>query len=275
MSPTDVGARAHPNSRLRKALVAALPSTAALALVALTWELCKRAGVLPITVPAPSQIAAAFGRSYGDLLYHAQPTALSALAGFTLAAAAAFALGAVALRFPRAESSVLRLGVFIDSIPLIALTPILMVWIGNGLASRIVIGTIAALFPMLVAVVQGFKAIDRSAAELFHVLAASPAQRLFRLAVPTALPFIFAGFKVAAPLAVLGALIAEWVSADRGLGIMMTYAIFSFDAPLAWLTIAAVCAMAVLAYSAVAAAERLVVGEPSRGASIGPGGAGG
>jgi len=240
------------------------PPALTLAVVAGVWEGAKAAGWLPITVPAPSAIAGAFGRSYGDLLYHAQPTALSALAGFTLAATVAFLLGAFALRFPAAEPSVMRFGVIVDSIPLIALTPILMVWVGNGLTGRIVIGTIAALFPLLVAVVQGFKALDRTSSELFHVLAASPSQKLWKLALPVATPYIFAGFKVAAPLAVLGALIAEWVSADRGLGIMMTYAIFSFDAPLAWLTILAVCALAVLAYGAAALAERLILGAPAQ-----------
>jgi ABC-type nitrate/sulfonate/bicarbonate transport system permease component len=253
-------------ARLGKIVAAAGPSLVTLAVLVAVWEACERAKLLPVTVPAPSQIAAAFADSYDALFDNAAPTALSALAGFALAAVIAFALGAVALRFPRAEPAVLRLGVFIDSIPLIALTPILMVWIGNGLSSRIAIGTIAALFPMLVAIVQGFKAIDRSTAELFHVLAASPAQRLTKLAIPTALPYIFAGFKVAAPLAVLGALIAEWVSADQGLGIMMTYAIFSFNAPLAWLCILAVCALALLAYSAVAVAEWLVTGQASQGA---------
>ena len=146
--------------------------------------------------------------------------------------------------------------------PLIALTPILMVWVGNGLTSRIIISTVAALFPLLVGAVQGFKAVDRNASELFHVLAATRWQRLRKLSFPSALPYLFAALKIAAPIAVLGALIAEWVSADRGLGIMMTYAFFSFNVPLAWLTIIAVCTIATTAYGLVAIVERLVVGQP-------------
>ena len=133
---------------------------------------------------------------------------------------------------------------------------------GRTVIFFVVIATIAALFPLLVGVVQGFKAVDRNVSELFHILAASRWQRLRKLAFPSALPYLFSALKIAAPLSVLGALIAEWVSADRGLGIMMIYALFSFDVPLAWLTILAVCFVATLAYGLVALAERIVLGGP-------------
>ncbi len=153
----------------------------------------------------------------------------------------------------------MRFGVVVDSIPLIALTPVLMIWVGNGLAARITIATIAPLFPLLVGAVQGFKASERNVSELFHLLGATRRQKLLKLALPSALPYLFAALKVAAPLAVLGALIAEWVSADRGLGIMMTYALFSFDVPLAWATILAVCVLATTAYGFVALGETAAV----------------
>ncbi|MCX5513053.1 hypothetical protein C3941_01765 [Kaistia algarum] len=237
----------------------------------LVWQIVKMAGFLPITVPAPSEIAEAFTRSWSDLFYHMVPTVLSAALGFLLATAIALTLGAIAVSWRRSETTILKLAIVVDSIPLIALTPILMVWVGNGLASRIVIATIAALFPLIVGVVQGFKAIDRNVAELFHILAASRWQRLWKLSFPSALPYLFSALKIAAPLSVLGALIAEWVSADRGLGIMMTYALFSFDVPLAWLTIVAVCLVATTAYGLVALAERIVIG--GRQAPIGGGAA--
>lgn len=246
-------------------LPAFAPAVAPVAIVAAlvaVWQAVKLAGWLPITVPAPTEIAAAFSRSWADLFYHMLPTVLSAAAGFALATLAALVLGAIAVSWRKSEPTILKLGIVVDSIPLIALTPILMVWIGNGLASRIVIATIAALFPLIVGVVQGFKAVDRNVSELFHILAASRWQRLVKLAFPSALPYLFSALKIAAPLAVLGALIAEWVSADRGLGIMMIYALFSFDVPLAWLTILAVCMVATIAYGLVALAERIVLGGP-------------
>jgi ABC-type nitrate/sulfonate/bicarbonate transport system permease component len=256
-------------------LAIVLPPLAVLALIIGGLELAKTQGLLPVTVPAPSDVAAAFGKSYGDLFFHMAPTVLSAAIGFFAAFAIALTLGAIATGWRRAETPIMRFGVMLDSIPLIALTPILVLWVGNGLAARILIAGMAALFPLLVGAVQGFKAVDRNVSDLFHLLAASRWQRLRKLAWPSALPFLFAALKIAAPLAILGALIAEWISADRGLGIMMIYALFSFDVPLAWLTIIAVCVLAVCAYGLVAAAERIFVGKPpdllgrSEGASHG------
>ena len=187
------------------------------------------------------------------------PTVLAAAAGYSIAALIAFMLGALATGWPRSEETVLKLGIIVNSVPLIALTPILMIFIGTGMTSRIVIATIAPLFPLLVGAIQGFKAVDRNAAELFHVLSARRWQKLWKLALPAALPYLFAALKIAAPLAILGALIAEWVNADRGLGIMMVYALFSFNVPLVWLTIITVSVLAMSAYGLVALAERLVI----------------
>jgi ABC-type nitrate/sulfonate/bicarbonate transport system permease component len=255
-----------------RAVTAITAPLASVVVLAGIWEICKRNSLLPITVPAPSEIATAFGQSYPDLFFHTVPTVLSALAGFCLATLIALLLGACAVSFSKSERTILKIGIVIDSIPLIALTPILMVWVGNGLTARIIIATIAALFPLLVGAVQGFKAIDRNVSELFHILAATRWQRLRKLAIPSALPYLFSALKIAAPLAVLGALIAEWVSADRGLGIMMIYALFSFNVPLAWLTILAVCSLAMGGYGLVAIVERIVVDRPldAIGAARGP-----
>jgi ABC-type nitrate/sulfonate/bicarbonate transport system permease component len=247
----------------RPLLAVAAPLGILAALLALI-EYLKGQGMLPITIAAPSEVAAAFQQNGDDLFYHMGPTVASALAGFASAVIIALSLGTVASSYRRAENAILGFGILVDSIPLIALTPILMIWVGNGLAARVVIATIASLFPLLIGTLQGFKALDRNATDLFHVMSASRWQRLVKLALPTAVPYLFAAFKIAAPLALLGALIAEWVSADRGLGIMMVYALFSFNVPLTWLTIVALCILAVMAYAILAGLERLVVGDSGR-----------
>jgi NitT/TauT family transport system permease protein len=246
----------------RRLAASVLPPLGVLAAIVLGLELAQRNKLLPVTIPRPSAIAAAFAEKHGDLFYHMAPTVLSAVAGFFLAFAIAIGLAAIATGWRRAEGPVMRFGVLLDSIPLIALTPILMVWLGNGITARILIATMAALFPLLVGAVQGFKAADRNARELFHLLAATRWQRLTKLSWPSALPYVFAALKIAAPLALLGALIAEWINAERGLGIMMIYALFSFDVALAWLTILTICVLAVIAYGLVAGAERILIGQP-------------
>lgn len=225
-----------------------------------TWlELMKRAGKLPITVPAPSEIWLSLLNDADVLVYHLGPTAFAASVGFFTSLLVALSLAGLASIYRRLEAGIVSSGLVIDSIPLIALTPMLMLWLGKDTASRATIAAIAAFFPMLIGSVQGFKAVKRNAGELFHVMAASPWQRFLKLSMPSALPYLFSAFKIAAPVAVLGALIAEWAGADRGLGTMMVYALFAFNPPQVWLTIIATCLMAIGGYGLVAGLERLVV----------------
>lgn len=236
-----------------------LPPAAVLLGIGLAMEAAKVAGWLPITVPAPSQIAAVIPAQFADLMYHAGGTLRSALIGYVLAALAALTLASTALSLKGAERPVVSVGVLIDCVPLIALAPIFVIWVGQGPVLYIMVSTISAFFPMLLGAVQGLKASDRNASELFHVIAASRWQRLRLLALPSSLPFVFAALKIAAPLALLGALIAEWMGAERGLGAMVLYALFSFNVPVVWLTILTVCALSALAYGMIAWVEARVV----------------
>lgn len=171
----------------------------------------------------------------------------------------ALTLASLALSLKDAERPILSIGVLIDCVPLIALAPIFVIWVGQGPVLYIMVSTISAFFPLLLGAIQGLKASDRNARELFHVIAASRWQRLRLLALPSSLPFVFAALKIAAPLALLGALIAEWMGAERGLGAMVLYALFSFNVPVVWLTILTVCAISALAYGLIALIESRVV----------------
>lgn len=244
-----------------------LPPAIVLLTVAFGMEALKAANMLPITIPAPSQIVAVIPEQAADLIYHAGGTIRSAVLGNLIAAVAALALASVALSVKGAERPVISLGVLIDCFPLIALAPIFVIFLGQGPTLYVTIAAIASFFPLLLGAVKGFKATDRNARELFHVMAASRGQRLRLLALPSALPYIFAAMKVAAPLAILGALIAEWIGAERGLGAMIIYALFSFNVPVVWLTILTVCAISALAYGLIALIEsRVVTWTPTGGA---------
>lgn len=244
-----------------------LPPAIVLLTVAFGMEALKAANMLPITIPAPSQIVAVIPEQAADLIYHAGGTIRSAVLGNLIAAVAALALASVALSVKGAERPVISLGVLIDCFPLIALAPIFVIFLGQGPTLYVTIAAIASFFPLLLGAVKGFKATDRNARELFHVMAASCGQRLRLLALPSSLPYIFAAMKVAAPLAILGALIAEWIGAERGLGAMIIYALFSFNVPVVWLTILTVCAISALAYGLIALIEsRVVTWTPTGGA---------
>jgi NitT/TauT family transport system permease protein len=236
-----------------------VPPALVLLTIGFGLEAMKAADWLPITIPAPSQIIAVIPEQAADLIYHAGGTIRSAILGYLVAAAAALTLASVALSVKGAERPVISLGVLIDCFPLIALAPIFVIFLGQGPILYVTIAALASFFPLLLGAVKGFKATDRNARELFHVMAASRWQRLRLLAFPSSLPFLFAAMKVAAPLAILGALIAEWIGAERGLGAMIIYALFSFNVPVVWLTILTVCAISACAYGMIALVEKRVV----------------
>ncbi len=185
---------------MNKALRTAWPPVMVLAAFAVLAELAKALGWLPVTIPAPSQVVAVIPTQWADLVWHATGTLRSALMGYALAAAVALALASVALSVSGAERPVLGLGVAIDCFPLIALAPIFVIWLGQGTALYVTIAAVAAFFPLLVGLVQGFKSAEPTMRELFHVMAADRGQRLRLLMLPAALPFIFQAMKIAAPL---------------------------------------------------------------------------
>jgi ABC-type nitrate/sulfonate/bicarbonate transport system permease component len=190
-------------------------------------------------------------------LYHIWPSVLATVFGLTISTCLAVLLAGIGAVWRRARGTVMTFGVLVDSTPLIAVAPILIVFVGSGPVLHVIVSAMACFFPLLAGMSRGFQAVERSQDELFHVLAASAVQRLLKLALPTALPFVFAALKIAAPLAVLGTLIAEWMGAERGVGIMMIYAMFSFDAPQVWMTILAVCLMVICGYGFFAGIERV------------------
>jgi ABC-type nitrate/sulfonate/bicarbonate transport system permease component len=136
---------------------------------------------------------------------------------------------------------------------------LLALWLGNGPLTRSLIAGLASYFPLLVGAMQGFRAYETNHMELFHVYSASR-WRVFRsLILPSSLPYLFAGFKLAAPLAVLGSLTAELTGADNGIGVLMLSALFSFDTKQVWLTVLIACALSGAGYAIWALVERVAI----------------
>ncbi len=238
-----------------------LPAVVLPALIGPLWEWAATTGRLPVSVAAPSAVWDEFERRHETLWFHAEPTIVAAVKGFVVAALVAFALALVAVLVPRIAGFVYTGAVVVSSIPLIALTPVLVLWLDRGDAVRTAVAALAGVFPILVGCVQGLRATDARAEELFVQLAAGPFQRFRLLALPSSLPYVFAGLKAAAAAAVLGAIIAEWSGGGgtRGLGQMMTNALFGFNVPQTWLTILTAALLAVGFYAVASIVERLVV----------------
>lgn len=242
-----------------KALSAIALPVAGTAAVLLTIEVAKRTGHLPVTIPAPSEVWSALAanpRGVGSALGE---TVMNAVRGYVVATVVALGAASMASLLAPLRSPIYNLGVGLASIPLIAATPLLALWLGNGPLTRSLIAGLASYFPLLVGAMQGFRAYENNHRELFHVYSASRL-RLFRsLILPSSLPYLFAGFKLAAPLAVLGSLTAELTGAENGIGVIMMSALFSFDTKLVWLTVLIACALSGLGYALWALVERVAI----------------
>jgi NitT/TauT family transport system permease protein len=191
----------------------------ALALALIVWEVCVRLFEVPAYVlPAPSAIAQRIAVKQNELLPHAGWTAYEALLGYLAGLAIGLPL-AVAIVYSRlVEKTLFALLVSSQSIPKIALAPLLVVLLGLGQLPKILIAFLLCFFPVVVSTVAGLKAMP---VEMFHLarsLGSSGWQTFWKFRVPYALPNVFAGLKVAVTLAVIGAVIAEYVGGTNGLG---------------------------------------------------------
>src|SRR5262245_4005597 len=188
--------------------------------VAMAGARLQRAGAASAPAPAPSAVARSLagGIRTGVYLDHFWVTLWEALAGFAIAAVTGIIAGAVIAQFRLVERTVYPYLVALQTLPKIAIAPLIIVWAGFGLSSKVIIAALVAFFPVLVNVIVGLKTIDQSKLELMRSLRASRWQ-IFRLVTfPNALPFVFAGLDIAIVFSVLGAIVGEFVGAQRGLG---------------------------------------------------------
>jgi NitT/TauT family transport system permease protein len=196
------------------------------------WEWMVRAWEIPpFLAPAPSAIAASLAGGLSSRLYlaHFWVTLYEALLGFLIAAMAGVTLGAVIAQFRLVEQTFYPYLVALQTLPKIAIAPLIIVWFGFGIPSKIIIAATVAFFPVLVNVIVGLKTIDQATLDLMRSLDASRWQTFRLVRLPNALPFVFAGLDIAIVFSVLGAIVGEFVGSQRGLGNLILQFNFSLD----------------------------------------------
>jgi putative hydroxymethylpyrimidine transport system permease protein len=200
------------------------PQFVALAAAVLIWEGAVRFFALPIWyLPAPSHVAATLWANIHLILPNAAVTAAETLLGLAIGVAVgmALALGMASSRWMGEALS--PLAVVSQAIPFLALAPLMMIWFGFGMTSKIAMAAITIFFSVTAAFYEGLRRADENLIDLARLYGASSWQILFQIRVPAAMPHLAAGLKLAAAYAPLGAIAGEWVGSDGGLGIMMTY----------------------------------------------------
>jgi NitT/TauT family transport system permease protein len=196
------------------------------------WEGAVRGlRVPPFILPAPSQVAQALyrGAVSGIYLQHLWITLAETLLGFALGSAVAFVIGTALAASERTEYFLYPYIVMFQSIPKVALAPLVVVWFGLGLLSKVISAALIAFFPLLVNTIVGLRSADEDRVDLMRSLAASELQIFWMLRLPSALPFIMAGLEVAMVFALVGAIVGEFVGAEAGLGMLIQSRNFSMD----------------------------------------------
>ena len=198
----------------------------------LAWELIVRAFEIPTFIfPAPSKVAMALWRGFASGLYqkHLYYTLLETVLGFMLGSALGFFLGTAVALNRYVEYFFYPYIVMFQSLPKVALAPLIVVWFGLGLKSQVINTALVAFFPLLVNTMVGLKSADEDRMNLMRSLAASENQIFWMLRLPNALPFVMAGLDVAMIFALIGAIVAEFVGARAGLGMLIQSMNFNMD----------------------------------------------
>jgi NitT/TauT family transport system permease protein len=245
----------------RSALV---PVLAAFAVFLVAWKvIVVIGGYPPFILPPPEAVGERFVRAWldGIMARHASTTLLAVGLGFAIGAANGLIVGYLLARSALAERLLSPYIVAAQATPILALAPLLALWFGPGLTSKVVICALIVFFPIAVSTMVGIRSVDRRLLELGRSLRATRRQVLLTLEIPAALPSIFGGMRVGVTLAVVGAIVGEWAGAERGLGVLINLARGSlFDIPLMFATLVTIALLGIALYLVVVVIERRMVG---------------
>lgn len=241
-----------------------LPVVGAFVFFLVAWKaVVVLAGLPPFILPAPETVAERFASAWldGTVWPHFVATMIEIVLGFGLGAALALVAGYALARsalFERLASPYL---VAAQAVPVLVLAPLLVLWFGSGLSSKVVICALIVFFPVAIATMVGFRSVDPRLLELGRSLRATRRQMLTTLEIPAALPNIFGGIRVGVTLAVVGAIVGEWAGAREGLAVLINLARGSlFDIPLMFATLLTIALVGIALYLVVVVAERRFVG---------------
>jgi NitT/TauT family transport system permease protein len=216
-------------------------------------------------LPAPEVVVERGLRAIGSglLWEHTAVTLSEILLGLAVGATTAIAVGTALGKSVVIERVLSPYIVAAQSVPILALAPLLDIWFGGGLLARVLICALIVFFPIAIATMVGIRSADPLLVELFRSLGATQAQRTARLEIPSALPVIFGGLRVGVTLAVIGAVVAEWAGASSGLGILINIANQGlFDTPLMFVSLATLAVIGIGLHGLVVSVERRLVPKP-------------
>lgn len=260
MTRAGEGGATEPRRAIARAAGAVLPPLAAFLALLCLWQAATSAGLVPADMlPSPLRIVDA-GVAEGDALWrNALPTLLATLAGFSLSVFFAFGVATLLDFSPPLRSALLPLLVVSQTLPMIALAPLVVVWFGYGMLPKVLLVAFVTFFPMVVGLLRGFASAEPDAERLLRSMGASRATVFRMIRMPSGLPSFFSSLRISITYAVVGAIFAEYAGAVAGLGVYMQSAknVFRTDLVLAAVVVSSVLTLAL--YALVTLLERVLV----------------
>jgi NitT/TauT family transport system permease protein len=224
------------------------------------WELLVWQFKIPgWLLPAPTAIVEAMAEWRGELVRHTMVTLYETLVGFAASIAVSIPLAVLVVYSPFLRNTIYPILLVFQSVPKVAVAPLLALWIGFGELPKIVVVFLVCFFPIIVATATGLAAVPNALMDLIRSLSASTVQTFIKIRFPTAMPHIFVGLKIAITFAVIGAVIGEFVGSENGLGYLILISTSQSRTPLAFGALVLLTVMSIVLYYGIAFIERIVV----------------
>ena len=237
-----------------------LPPLVVVGAVIVAWEAyCRAAGISPVVLPSPTRILEQLWAFRGDAVRHAIPTLAETALGLSVSVAVSVVAAVAMDRFETVRGALEPLFVASQTVPVVAIAPLMVLWFGFGLAPKVLIVVLVTFFPITVALLDGFAVASGEATDLLRSFGADRMQTFRKLRWPAALPSFFTGLRIAATYGVIGAVFGEYVGAYEGLGIWMQLSQNAFRTDLVFAAVLLSGVLSVGLFWLVTALERLVI----------------
>jgi len=215
--------------------------------------------VPPFVAPSPAAVVETLVVNLPKLMENLLPTAIEAVSGFLIGNLAAIVLATVFVHQKSLQEAFFPIVVLVNTIPVVAKAPILVLLLGNGMEPKIAIAALICFFPTLVNMVRGLESVNPQAMELMRVLSASKTEVFFKLRLQNSLPYLFSALKIAASTAVIGAIVGEWIGSVTGIGALIIQAMYAFDSAMLYATVVVGSTFSVCFFLLISMTERLMV----------------
>lgn len=231
-----------------------------IAALVLVWDIGIRVFAVPAyVVPPPASVGEALVRERARLLDNAMPTIVESVGGFALGNLVAIAAALAFVHSNALERALYPVAVAVRTLPIVAIAPIFVLLLGNGYAPKIAIAALITFFPTLVNMVEGLESADPQALELMHVLSAGKTEIFRYVRWPSSLPYLFSAMRIASTSSVLGALVAEWIGTNKGLGYLIVLTTYDFRTALLYAAMVVTSAIALAFFFLVSLVEWVLV----------------